>query len=197
MSAAGEDASYPLCFRDTEGRFILRYKYEGITLHPDGMEWTAETRAVRRYADIDAISLTTGYIARSGAIASCSIRFRDFSYLGVTSTNRFGTPDDARNETYIAFVRDLHSRLSADDRKRIRFHGGSSQGRETAGRIILVIAAAFFLVLPLGLFFVTGEWKALGLMIAGGALVWPLWNTLQKNRPRDYDPANLDQDLFP
>ena len=197
MSAAGENASYPLCFRDTEGRFILRYKYEGITLHSDGMEWTAETRAAQRYADIDAISLTTGYIARSGAIASCSIRFRDFSYLSVTSTNRFGTPDDGRNETYGAFIRDLHGRLSEADRRRINFHAGSTAGKQSFGQAVFVIAAAFFIALPLVLFFITGEWKALGLMFAGGVLVVPLWRTLRKNEPRMYDPLHLDDDVFP
>ena len=197
MPDTGQEVTYPLCFRDTDGRMVLRLKYEGVTLRADRLEWTAEGRFEERYVDIESIGLTVGYVPRSGAIGNCRIIFRNLRTLNVTSSNATGLPDEARGEAYAAFLRDLHGRLSEADRRRIAFRAGNSQARENFGWVVMAVAGVLFVGLPLGLFFFTREWKALGLMLAGGALVWPLWNTLRKNRPRTYDPQHLDEDVFP
>jgi hypothetical protein len=189
---------YELCLREGGGRIVLRYKEKGITLDEDRMAWQADGRkAEQRYADIDSIRLATGHIPKSGSIGECRIAFRSGLVLAITSATEWGYSDDARNGTYIGFVRDLHQRLATGDRGRIRFEAGNTPGRQMFGRIALVLGGALFVLLPLALLLVTGRLEALGIAAAGGFFLWPVLILIRKNEPRTYSPDRLDEDLFP
>ena len=189
---------YELCFREGAGRIVFRYKEKGITLGEDRMAWQTDGRkAEGRYADIDGIRLSTGHIPKSGPIGECRITFRSGLVLAITSATKWGHSDEDRNGAYIEFVRDFHRRLSTADKGRIRFEAGNTPGRQMFGRIALVLGGAFFVLLPLALFFLTGEFEALGITAAGAVFLWPVLILIRKNEPRTYSPDHLDEDLFP
>ncbi|MCB1488774.1 MAG: hypothetical protein KDJ88_15130 [Bauldia sp.] len=192
-------ARYDLFFREGSSyRFVWRMRNEGVALTATGLEWTVD--GIHRdlpLAEISRIHLRTAQVPRSGEFGVCSVFFRNGIELVVSTVNSWGTPDESRIEPYVAFVRDLHARLSEEDRGRIRFVAGNSDSRHRFGMVIAVIAGAFFVLLPLGLAIVTGESKALFLTLTGGFLVFPVVRSLRKNEPRSYDPRSLDDDLFP
>ena len=192
-------AHYALFIREGSSyRFVWRMRDEGVTLNPTGLEWMVD--GIRRnpsLAEISRIHLRTAHVPRSGEFGVCSIRFRNGIELVVTSLNGWGSPDEDRIEPYDAFVRDLHARLSGEDRGRIRFVAGNSEARQRFGIVMAVIAGAFFVLLPLGLAVVTGESEALFLTLAGALFVIPVVTTLRRNDPRSYDPESLDDALFP
>lgn len=189
---------YELYLREGGGRIVLRYKEKGITLGEDRMAWRADgRRAEGRYADIDSIRLATGHVPKSGPLGECRVAFRSGLVLAITSATEWGHSDEDRNGAYIEFVRDLHRRLTTGDRGRIRFEAGNTPGRQMFGRIALVLGGAFFVLLPLALFFLTGELEALGITAAGAFFLWPVLILIRKNEPRTYSPDRLDEDLFP
>jgi len=157
----------------------------------DGLERTMP------FADIDAIRLETGSIPRSGYFGTCTITFCSGDSLVVNSLNKRGSPDDDRIAPYMAFVRDLHVRLGAEDRQRIRFLAGNTQGRHRFGMVAAVLAGAVFVVLPLVLLAITGESKALFLTLTGAFFAYPVIRTVRRNEPRNYAPDHLTEDLFP
>ena len=189
---------YELVLSEGARRFVFRYADHGIRLGPGGLDWYAGGgKAEKRYADIDSINLSLGNVARSGEFGVCKITFRSGLELIVGSFNESGLPDPERSGEYERFVRDLHSRLSPADSKRIVFHAGETEGRMVALRIILAVAAAFFVLLPIGLFLFTRDLQALYLVGVGAFFVWPLVKTAQRNEPRQYWPDRLDSELFP
>jgi len=190
---------YDLHFREGPARgLVLRYRDAGIRLTPTAMEWRAGDKPrTTDYTTIDAIRLQTGYLPKAGAFGTCIITFRNGRDLTVTSLDRWGSPDPERFDDYAEFIQDLHARLGDDDRRRIRFRAGSTEGRQIFGRIVTVIGALFFVGLPLVLLVLTGEIKTLFITAAGLAFIVPVFRTLKKNEPRTYDPRRLDDDLYP
>src|SRR5690606_21560247 len=108
-----------------------------------------------------------------------------------------GLPDAAREPPYRAFIQGLHARLSAPPFAGVRFNAGASAGKALGMKITLGVAAAFFVTLPLVLLLVIPSFYVLGILIAGGALVWPLWNAMKANEPRSYSPRDLPHELLP
>ena len=190
---------YDLHFREgPAGRFILRYRDSGMTLSAAGLEWhAAGERRFTDYASIIAIRLQTGHIPKAGYFGACKITFRNGRDLTVTSLDSWGSPDANRLAGYAEFVQDLHGHLGEADMARIRFEAGSTPGRQAFGTVAVVLGGLMFVVLPLGLLLLTGEPQALFITLAGLAFIFPAYRTMQRNRPRDYDPRHLDEDLFP
>ena len=177
---------------------VWRFRDEGIVLTPTGLEWRADGIARSLpYGEIDSIRLETGHIPKSGYFGTCTITGRGARMVAVNSLNSWGSADSERLDDYADFVQDLHARLGDDDRRRIRFNAGMTEGRQMFGKFAAVLAAAFFFVLPVGLLIWTGEPKALFLALAGAVFVIPTFRLLKKNEPRSYDPLRLDDDLFP
>ena len=54
--------------------------------------------------------------------------------------------------------------------------------------VSLILAAAVFLLLPLGLYFATGDAQALWIMLGGLLLFLPAARLVGPNRPRSYNP---------
>jgi len=189
---------YDLHHRGGSQRVIWRYRDEGVTVTSNGLEWTAGgVRWAEPFADIVAIRLETGSIPRSGYFATCTVGFRNGVSLVVNSLDDRGLPDHDRVAPYVAFVQDLHARLGPEDRQRIRFLAGNTEGRYRFGIVATVLAGAFFVVLPLVLLAVTGESKALFLTLSGVVFVYPVIRTVRRNEPRSYAPERLTEDLFP
>lgn len=190
---------YDLHFREgPAGGIVWRYRDAGITLSPTGIEWRADGQ--RRFTDwstITAIRVQTGHIPKSGYFGSCEITFRNGRRLTVNSLNSWGSPDDHRLDDYAEFLQDLHAHLGEEDRKRIRFIAGATEGRQLFGKAAVVLGGAFFILLPLVLLIITGEVKALFITLAGAAFIIPAFRTVRRNEPRTYNPLHLDDDLFP
>lgn len=191
--------NYDLHFREgPAGAIILRYRDAGITLSAAGMEWyAAGERRFTDYASIIAIRIQTGHIPKSGPFGSCEITFRNGRNLAINSLDTWGSADAGRLDDYAEFLQDLHAHLGEEDRRRIRFEAGATPGRQAFGMVAVVLGGAFFVLLPLGLVLYTGEPQAFLILLVGIAFIYPVYRTLRKNRPRDYDPRHLDEDLFP
>jgi len=190
---------FDLHFREGQGGgFIWRYRDSGITLSPEGIEWYASgQRRFTDYTTIHSIRIQTGHMPKSGSFGSCEITFRNGRRLTVTSLDSWGSPDHGRFDDYAEFLQDLHHHLARDDKQRIQFLAGMTEGRQMVGKVSAVVGGLFFVVLPLVLLVITGEVKALFIMIGGLAFIVPVFRTIQKNEPRTYNPDSLDADLFP
>ena len=190
---------YDLHFREgPAGGLVWRYRDAGVALSPTGMEWRAQGQ--QRFTDwstIDTIRVQTGHIPKSGYFGSCQITFRNGRMLTVNSLDSWGRADPGRYDDYAEFLQDLHAHLGDADKKRIRFVAGMTEGRQMFGKVAVFIGGAFFIALPLVLLLITGEIKALFITLAGAAFIVPAFKTMKKNEPRTYDPARLDDDLFP
>ena len=198
-AAEAADRAYDLCLRDGPRRGIIwRYRDIGVRLTGEGLAWRAnDIDRKLAFSEIDSIRLVTGYVSRSGDFGTCTIRFLNGGVLFVTSVNTHGLPDRGKNAVYADFVRDLHARLSAKDRTRIRFVGGNTERFQAFGWFAVALGGAFFVALPIVLAVITGETKALYLCLAGLFLIWPTLRIVRKNQPRTYNPDRLDEDLLP
>jgi hypothetical protein len=130
-------------------------------------------------------------------VNNCRIQFRDGCAITVTDTGTDGRLDESRMPVYRDFVRALHARLAKAPEGTIAFRAGVSEGRHLGMRIILVIAALFFVGLPLVLLLWIRDWKIIGALGAGAMFVWPFYNVVKNNRPRRYDPRNPPPELMP
>ena len=190
---------FDLHFREGPGGgIVFRNRDSGIGLSPAGMEWYgAGERRFTDYTTIEAIRLQTGHMPKSGYFGACEITFRNGRKLTITSLDSWGSPDGERLDDYAEFIQDLHGHLGDEDRRRIRFDAGTTPGRQAFATVAMVLGGLMFVALPLVLVLLTGEAKALFIMLGGIAFIFPAFRTLKKNEPRTYDPRHLDEDLFP
>lgn len=180
-------------------RVFLRMDDRPILLHENGLQWSAPDSPRQRatFEDIVRIRLVAVSDGETGSIGSCVIHFKAGRVLTVMGGNNWGLCDPEKAELYRQFVHDLHRRLSAADNSRIEFLAGQTEGSRAFSQAALIAAALFFLVLPLGLFFVTGEPKALFLMLGGFAFASPFFRLFKANTPRNYSPGNIPAELLP
>ena len=189
---------YDLFTRDGATRMVWRLTDEGVAVEPDallvyrGGQWTR--------AEFDrmlSVTLSSGQVARSGAIGSCTIQMSSGLKIVVTNTKASGVADGSRDTTYRLFVRDFHQRLrESGAATQMSFRSGYSQGRSNGLLVIGVIASCFFVGLPVVMLLATHELKALLITAAGLGLVVPLWRTYSANQPATYNPG-APPDLLP
>ena len=191
--------SYSLYLRDARAsRLFLRYRDEGVTLDAGGIAWSAEGAAQKsRYGDIRSVRLQSAQVARAPAIFTCTIGFRDGRELAIVSTTQYGNGDEARARIYGDFVRDLHARIPPEERSRIRFHAGNSESRQRILRIVLFVAALFFVGLPLALLLYVRELEVLFVLLAGAGFVYPFYRSAEANEPRDYRCEYPPEEVLP
>lgn len=149
------------------------------------------------FEDIVRIRLATGTDGDSDLIGSCIIHFKKGRMLTVMGGNNWGVCDPEKAELYRQFVHDLHRRLSAEDSSRIEFLAGQTEASRGFSQAALIVGALFFLVLPVGLFVVTGEPECLFILLGGFAFVSPFFRQFQTNTPRHYSPRNIPAELLP
>lgn len=201
MDPSPEDTKrYDLYFVLDGKRFFWSNPNCGVSLVTAGLDsrivWETEGREEReRWSDIASVGMTSAMDGKS-EVNQCRIEFRDGRSLTVTDTGSSGTLDESRTPVYRDFVRALHADLAKAPAGTIVFRAGASEGRYFGMRIVLVIAALFFVGIPLVLLFIVRDWKVLGVLCAGSAFVWPFWRIVQNNRPRSYDPRNPPVELM-
>ena len=194
-----EDAQrYDLFTRDGETRFVWSLTDEGVALEADALVLMRAGRWTRaNYEDIISVTLSSGVIGRGNVIASCTIVLGNGSRVIVSNVNRTGVADGFRDGIYRRFVADLHKHLLASGAATgIEFHSGFSQTRMTGLILTLIVATGFFLVLPFVLLVATHDIKALLILLAGAALVVPVYRIARTNQPSTYLPAE-PPDLLP
>lgn len=172
------------------GGLNLRLRDRGITPEADNLRFTRNGRTTYApYADIVEINLAMTAMPRAADLAQMTIRFRNGARMRVLNTNAWGTADPDQTQHYYRFKADLHERLVASGAaQKIAFTSGFSANRALGVKIVLAIAAAFFIGGPIVIFLMTGEPQALLIMLGGAAFVVPFFRASQRNEPRRYDP---------
>ena len=190
---------YTLCYREGAVRVFWRMDDRPILLHENGLQWSAPNSPMQRAAfeDIVRIRLVTGSGGETGLIGSCIIHFEKGRMLTVMGGNNWGVGDPEKADLFRRFVHDLHGRLSAEDRSRIEFLAGQTEASRGFSHAALIVAALFFIVLPVGLFVATGEPECLFIMLGGFAFASPFFRQFKANAPRNYSPRNIPAELLP
>jgi hypothetical protein len=202
MQDASKDVTarrdYSLFVRRNPGELALKLSDEGVAIAGGCLLWVTEAgEDSRPLADVSAVHLSVAHIARHGDFGSCIIHFGGAAPLQVVGSSAFGFPDEERDPAYAAFVRDLHEQLATRPTGAVRFSAGVSEGRLQVMQVMLVIAGLFFVALPLVLLLLIGELIMLAAATAGGLFVTGIYASMQKNRPRGYDPCHIPAELLP
>ena len=160
------------------GKFILKLRDQGITPGPESLTFTRDGRVTTRpYADIAEINLMMNAMPKAADVAQMTIRFRNGMTMRVLNTNAWGSADPDQTQHYYRFKADLHQRLvESGAAATIAFTTGYSAGRAQGAKVVLAIAAAFFIGTPIVIFFMTGQAQALLICLGGAALVWPFFS---------------------
>jgi hypothetical protein len=200
VSEAAKDEYFDLFVVPKTGGIVWSYANRGITVKADRVAFEIDGIAHEgRFSDIREIRMSVTTVLAKGSSGTggvCQMTFADGFVVSAVSNDGRGFPDPERIAPYVNFVSELHHRLSAADKSRIRFFAGLTEGRH----MVLMVAAGFFALMsliPLFVFFYTGEWKILLTLIACVAFVWPIWKSAEANRPRPYNPDSLPEDLIP
>lgn len=198
--SARADRTYDLHFILDDKRFFWKNPNRGVTITDAGRDscltWQSDGRETRRlWTDIVAVGMNSGTDGKR-EVNHCRIRFLDGRALTVSDTGASGTLDQSQTPIYRDFVRALHVRLAKAPEGTIAFYAGVSEGRYLGMQIIMAIAALFFVGTPLVLLMWIQDWKILGVLAAGAAFVWPLYNVLKNNKPRHYDPRRPPPELM-
>lgn len=176
----------------TSANFVLRLKDKGVTAGPDALVVRRNGGTVSYpYSSIVDVNLLLSAIPRVGYMTQMIIRFRDGKRLRILNTDAGGTPDADQTQHYYRFKADFHQRLVASGAaSNITFTSGYSPGRARVVKVIMAIAAAFFVGTPIIIFAMTGEAEALLICLAGLAFVVPFFRVSQRNAPQRYDPRS-------
>lgn len=179
-------------------RLVLRNPNHGIAIDDAGIAWTSNGAPRRQaYASVTAVHLQTAALGdAANVIDRCKIEFSDGPALTVSNASSSGPPDKTQTPLYREFVRDLHVRLAAHGSGAIRFTAGMARWRYKMLFGTMVAAGLLFIVTPIGLVIVTGDWHALIAMAMGLSLCWPFTRLMINNAPRDYTPDRLPDGLL-
>ena len=191
--------SYDVYFYVAGGaRLVLRNPNHGIGIDEDGITWTSNGQMRRQaYASFAAVHLQTAALGNAdNVIDQCKIEFIDSPAVTVSNASSSGLPDKTQTPLYRDFVRDLHARLLAHGAGAIRFTAGMTAWRYKMLFGTLIAAGLLFIVTPIGLVIVTGEWHALIAVAMGASLCWPFTRLMMNNAPRAYTPDRLPDELL-
>lgn len=198
QSPSGRSRHYDLFVSESKARLFWKLRDEGVTLSAEGIFWRkGGVERVRAWKEVAGVNLATGYVHKQGDVYACTISFRDGGALIVRSVSAWGHRDEEREPVYREFVQTIHAQLSRPEFSDVRFHAGSPGAGSLGFTIVLVIAALFFVGLPLALFFFAPPLEALLVLAAGVAFVWPVWRLRQANQFRAYSPRELPSELLP
>lgn len=181
---------FDLYTRDAEAaRFVWRFKDSGIAVEPDAIAVMRAGRWSRApFHAIRSVTLNSAVVGRAN-VAQCIIQLENGNKVVTSNANDRGLPDGSNDRDFRKFVVALHEQLIASgEAKGIEFRSGYSRTRANVLIGALVAGVALFVVLPLILLILTGEIKALGLLVTGGLLIWPAMKTAEANRPSTYFP---------
>ncbi len=174
----------------TEAKLVFfRIPDEGVAVGPDKLSCSRGGAVVIvPYSDITEVNLAMTAQQRAAAFATMQIMLRNGRRILVTSTDAWVRVTPERIQEYYRFKADLHARLLAAGATHIRFTTGHSANRHAVVKVVLAIAAAFFTLVPLILFFMTRQPQALLAMFGGLVFVVPFVMAGRRNSPGNYDP---------
>lgn len=180
-----------LVVADGKRRVVLRFNDAGVAPGQEALFFMRAGHWVRMpYSDIESVTISSHWIGRGGRVGQCAIAFRDGTRAIVMTVTPQGSPDAGRVPRYRSFLRIFHERLLASGVAGISFHSGLSENRMAGLNGALAAGFAMFVLLPLVLFLVTEEQRALWLMVGGVALLWPALRMREQNKSGSYDPAD-------
>lgn len=191
--------AYDVYFAAAAGfRLYWRNPNHGIAIGAHGLNFTIDGKPrAAGWSDIAAVHLQIAALGNADTtIEQCRIGFTDGSAIVVSNASSSGLPDAAQTPVYRDFVRGLHARLARRPGAATRFSAGMAPWRYRTLLVTLIVAALLFVVTPIGLALVTGDWHGLILGATGVALVWPLTALWLKSAPRDYAPDRLPAELL-
>ncbi|EUB99687.1 hypothetical protein PMI07_005968 [Rhizobium sp. CF080] len=177
------------------GPFFLLTDAE-LILSDEGVSYALKGRSgLRPFSGLRGIRLQL-LSPRPSWVAVIELQFMRGEPLFVYSKLQTG-PVRERSQAFAAFVRDLHRRLSADDKKRIVFRRGISPARHrfVIGCTVIFAAPLLFLIgaVLVGKVSLT---EVLFPMIGCGVFVAGFCNLIMMTRPGTYEPDDLPNDLL-
>jgi hypothetical protein len=194
--AAPDEALYDLCIGQP-GRFAKRSNAT-LRLTDEGIDYALEGRSgLRPYSGLKAVRIQL-FSPAPHLSALIQLDFIKGWPLIVHSSTLDGQIAEGRGRSFVAFVTDLHRRLSPQDRARIVFRRGFSPVRHlviTIGAVVIAVPAFGLLLLALVGQVSIGEaiWPGIpGALLAAGFLNLAFWS-----RPGRYDPERLPDGLLP
>lgn len=194
----GERRHYELFVRRGAGGFVLKQSDEGVGLDGDLLFWsTPQGEVARPLSEVSGVHLSTAHIPRHGDFGACSIAFSGAPPLIVSSNTAYGYADEVRNQTYRAFLEDLHATLAERMPGKVRYSSGVSEARIAFVQVMLIIMGLLMVALPLVLLALTGELSMLWVIFVGAGFVWGYFGWVQKNAPRSYEPGRIPPELIP
>ncbi len=189
---------YRLFVRKGIARFYLKNNDEGIWLSERGIGWfIGGVSCTQEWRDLALVHLQVGHVPKHGAIGNCALHFNGGEKLTVLSASKWGGVDAERNAEYVRFLADFHRAVPDTMRDKIGFQSGVGAFQHKALIVTLVIAACFFVLMPLGLLIYTGKLEALFILGAGAAFMWPMFRMIKVSEPNRYDSRQVPEDLFP
>lgn len=198
LTAEVPAAEYKLFVRKGAPRLYWRNTNEGVYLSPKGIGWFLDgVSHTRDWNEIAAVNLFVAHVPKNGPIGTCKLTFKDGSVLSVISASKWGHSDDERNVEYGRFLTDFHRVIPDSEREVIRFETGLGKGQYIGMTIAFVIAAVFFVVMPLGLTIYFRDWQALFLTFAGLGFIAPFYFMAKRGKPATYQPNQVPPDFFP
>ena len=180
--------TYPLrIWRQT---FAFRSKDHGISPTPTALEFPENgTLKSIDYTRIAGINLMVTHLRHNAKIVQMLISFRDEPTIRVQNSGPYGQPDPGLVPVWQDFAADLHARLVAGGHHEgIAFLRGFSETRQKFVRAVMIVASAFFILMPIILFIVTAEPRALLALVGGIFFLVPAFRSTKANESGTYDP---------
>jgi hypothetical protein len=200
VNSADRAVDYDLYLQRGFNHTIWRATDQGLRLTDDRIAWSSDGQAGEaRLADIAEVNLKGGHTTVPGLFV-CGIRFTNGLGFRVSNGVPGGSPDPARAGPYGDFVRQLHARLSPNQRAAVRFTTGTTGWRAEAMPWALPLIVGFAGLMFLGLLAVvvtTGALRPLLLLITGGILAVRLGKGFAATKPGSYDPYAIPDELLP
>ena len=191
----GHPRIYDVRFAVPGGRFFRR-PYHGVALSDEAIAWIVDARTdTAPLSDIVSVHLETAGTPQF-VVKQCKIVFANGVPLTVTNIDASGRPDEKMTVLYRDFVHDLHVTLAARPANAVRFTAGLAPWRYKLLLVTAIFAGLLFVVTPLVLLALWPDLNTLGLLAAGVGLCWPLAIMLRNNKPRDYTPDRLPEELL-
>lgn len=190
---------YPLYFADGDTTMYWSLDTQGIRLDASGVTFTSEreTRTIA-FGEMRSIRLQTTFVQGDDIpIGICTIKFGNYRKLTIFSGDSHGSADADQSRHYTAFVHDFHRRIPAQNRKHITFNGGLSETRYMIVSTAMIAGALLFGALPAFLLLWKPSFERLGVACTGGGFVYAGWRVWNRNRPGDYLPDHVPDDLLP
>ncbi|RYE30667.1 MAG: hypothetical protein EOP23_18430 [Hyphomicrobiales bacterium] len=200
--APSDETRYMLCVGDGAAR--LKLADTELTLSGEGIAYMLDGRSgLRPFANLAAVRLqAVNGGPRSPWEALAELRFSVGRPLFVHSSSPWGMDDPERDESFIAFIEDLHRRLVAGGHGHVAFKRGIPEGRHRFLIVVALIAAVIFggaglMVLYIGLSGKAGFFEIAGPLFGLGGFGFWIWTSATRNAPGTYDPRHLPRDVFP